>query len=585
VKKKLLLSLLALTLVGAGLAQAQTFVWPQKWTVSKPADAKRGGTLRNSTISDYRTFNPFTTAESGNVPGLISANVGLTAQDPTTDDFIPHMAESWTVSANKLEITIKIRQGMKWSDGQTINADDWITTAKIHTDKAVGSNSYDTFFIDGKPIIIRKLDAYTLRFIFPKTDSKAFVTAGFTPWPDHIFGPVYAKEGAEGIKKMWQLNAKVEEIVSAGPWTIESYRPGERVTFKRNPNFGEWNKDEAGQPLPYLDKYEFLIVKDTNAQLAAFLNQDIDVYAPTTVDQISQVRKAVEEKKIDATIKVNASPAASSQFIVFNWNKRDDAFKQELFRSQKFRQAFSHVVNRQAVVDVVYGGLGTPAYSSVYLVFSNWINKSTPRYDYDLKRASQLLVELGFRNKDKDGWLVDGKGRRLEFSLTTNAGNKQREDIMRLVSDEGKKIGMKINVNPLDFNVMVGQLTSSGAERPFDAILIGLAGGDNVFPFGQNVVPCAGSLHMYNKSGACLTAQETQMDALFSRGRTELDLNRRREIGNQLQVIEAQLQPIVYVVSPNFHPAWNNRIGGEYPEKIVNSYNGSRSVVMSYVKK
>ena len=328
-----------------------------------------------------------------------------------------------------------------------------------------------------------------------------------------------------------------------------------------------------------------MFYKDTNAQLAGFLNGDIDIYAPATVDQISQVRKAVTDKKLDATLKVNVSPVASSQFVTFNWNKKSDPFKKSLFQSVKCRQAFSSIVNRQAVVDVVYGGLGSPAYSSVYAVFANWVNPKAPRFDYDPKKAAQLLAEMGFSKKDSEGWLVNSQGKRLEFNLATNAGNKQREDILRLIADEAKKIGMKVNPTPIDFNVLVGQLTSKGDDRPFDAILIGLAGGDNVFPFGQNVVPCKGNLHMYNTSGNCLTAQETQMDALFSRGRSELDLAKRREIGNQIQAIEGQLQPIVYVAGPNAHPAWNNRVGGQFPDKIINAYNGSRFVVLSYIAK
>ncbi|MCV5825031.1 ABC transporter substrate-binding protein, partial [Escherichia coli] len=79
----------------------------------------------------------------------------------------------------------------------------------------------------------------------------------------------------------------------------------------------------------------------------------------------SQVRKAIQDNKLDATLKVNIGPNASSQFIVFNWNKKSDPFKQELFRSAKFRQAMSYLVNRQAVVDVVYGGFGTPTYTSI----------------------------------------------------------------------------------------------------------------------------------------------------------------------------------------------------------------------------
>ncbi|MGC8107744.1 ABC transporter substrate-binding protein, partial [Salmonella enterica] len=77
----------------------------------------------------------------------------------------------------------------------------------------------------------------------------------------------------------------------------------------------------------------------------------------------------------------NIGPNASSQFIVFNWNKKSDPFKRELFRSAKFRQAMSYLVNRQAVVDVVYGGFGTPTYTSIYPVLKDWVNPAAPKYD------------------------------------------------------------------------------------------------------------------------------------------------------------------------------------------------------------
>lgn len=583
--KKSWLVLAALTLLGAGISQAQVLTWPQKWSVAKPSEVKRGGTLHASTISDFRTFNPFVSAEATNVPSIISGNHGLIQRDPVTGDWMEDMATSWTISSNKLEITFKIRKGMKWSDGQAVTADDWVTTWKIHTDEKVESNSYDSFFIDDKPIVVKKVDDLTLKIIYPKTDAEALSTASFTPWPDHIFGPVYKKDGAEGIKKMWGLNAKVEEIVSPGPWTIESYKPGERIVLKRSPEFGEWNKDEAGQPLPYIDRYEWLIVKDLNADLAAFLSGQTDVFAASTVDQISQIRKAIQDKNLDATIKVNVSPNATSQFIVFNWNKKSDALKQSLFRSSKFRQAMSYITNRQAVIEVVFGGFGTPTYTSIYPVLTQWVNPSVTKYDYDPKKASQLLAELGFSKKDGEGYLVNAQGKRLEFNLATNAGNNVREQIGRLYVDEAKKVGIKINFNPIDFNTLVGQLQSKGEDRPYDAIIIGLSGGGLDWPFGSNVTPCDGGLHMFNTSGKCLDPRETQLDALYTRGRTELDLSKRREIGNQMQKIEAELQPIVYIAGTNFHPAWNNRVGGQFPDKLINALYGTRQIEMTFIAK
>ncbi|WP_253724087.1 ABC transporter substrate-binding protein, partial [Thermus scotoductus] len=139
--------------------------------------------------------------------------------------------------------------------------------------------------------------------------------------------------------RMWTPNEKRDKMVSGGPWLIGSYGPGGRLVLKRNPAFGEWNKDEAGNPFPSRDRYEIKIVKDVNAQLAEFLAANIDLMAPATVDHISQIRQAIRQGRLDATIKVTASPVARSEFMIKNWNKASDPFKQGLSRWNIFRRA------------------------------------------------------------------------------------------------------------------------------------------------------------------------------------------------------------------------------------------------------
>ena len=181
-------SMLALAVLAlSSSAGAQAFVHPAKWSVTAPSEAKRGGVLRDYILSDYKTINPFTTAEAQNIPDEITAG-GLLTFDPTTNEYIPYMAASYTVSPNKLVWTFNIRKGMKWSDGKPIVADDWVTTYKIHTDEDVGSNSYDGFFIDDKPIVVSKVDGQGFR------DALKPAYAG------------YAKEfGADNIRKIQEV--------------------------------------------------------------------------------------------------------------------------------------------------------------------------------------------------------------------------------------------------------------------------------------------------------------------------------------------------------------------------------------------
>lgn len=590
--KKALFVAVAMSLTSAFAAP---FVWPANWSATPAAEAKRGGEYRTYTISDYKTFNPFTSTEAASIPSLMSmgpganggeGGAGLFVQDPTNDQFIPYMADGMPqVSNNGKRFVVNIRQGMKFSDGQPITADDFVTTAKIHMDEKVGSNSYDNFFLQDKPITVKKLDNYKLQFDFPVMSAEAYERMSYAVWPDHIFNPVYTKSGAEGIKKMWTLSTPANQIVSAGMWTLDSYRPGERTVLKRNPYFGEWNKDSAGGALPYMDRLSSAVVKDVNASIAAYLAGQIDTVGLPNADALAQVKRAIDAGQLKATLIPNVSPQASSTWITFNWNKASDPFKQKLFRDVRFRRAMSHLADREAMSKLVYGGLGSPSYFSLYPIFEkDWAPANTPRYQYNMAAAQKLLSEIGFKKKDAEGYLVDAEGHRLEFNLVTNAGNNQREGLMRIFADTAKKAGVKVNTQAIDFNTLVDQLTSTGTNRPFDAILLGLANGGNTWPFGSNVVPCGGNLHSYNTSGKCLTSQEALMDKLYYQGASELDVNKRKQIGGQLLKVEAELQPVIYLAAPNYHVTFNNRLGGEFPRDLMNGYYRSRLIGLTFIK-
>lgn len=512
--KKALFVAVAMSLTSA---LAAPFVWPAKWSADAPSAAKKGGELRLSAISDFKSMNPFTSSEADSIPLRMGSGATLFLQDPTSDEFIPHMAEAApTVSNNGKRFVVKLREGMKFSDGQEITADDFVTTMKIHMDKDVGSNSYASFFLSDKPIQVRKLDTYRLQFDFPQVSSSALSRMSYQVWPDHVFGKAHTSGGAAAIKNLWTLNTPANQIVSAGMWVVENYRAGERTVFRKNPNWGEWNKDSAGNALPYLDRMSVRIVADQNANIASFVAGELDTVPVATADQLAQIKRAIDGGNLRASLIANVSPQASSTWITFNWNQGDNADKQKLFRDVRFRRAMSHIANRQAMVDLVYGGLGSPSYYSLYPIFEKaWAPTNTPRYQYNLAEATKLLGQLGYTKKDSEGWLVNAQGRRLEFSLATNAGNNQREGLMRVFADEAKKVGVKVNAQAIDFNVLVNQLTSTGDKRPFDAILLGLSGGANIWPYGSNVVPCTGNLHSYNRSGKCLTAQEQLMSKLY----------------------------------------------------------------------
>ncbi|PYE54779.1 ABC transporter substrate-binding protein [Deinococcus yavapaiensis] len=573
-----------------GVASAQTkvtkpFVWPAAWSDTPAKSAKKGGVLRQSAISDFKTYNPFTTAEAGSIPSIEEVGTtGLVTQDPRTDDFIPYMAESYKASADGKVYTFTLRKGMKFSDGQEITADDFVTTFNITMDEKVGSQARDGFIINGKPVTMKKLGTYELQVTFPSKDVTAFAKLTLAPEPDHIWGKAYRSGGAEAVKKLYSLNTPAKELVTAGAWVLSGYRVGERASFVKNKYWGEWNKDSAGNALPYLDGQSFTIVKDTNADLAAFLAGQTDIAPISKADDLAQIKSAIDKGSLKANFYPNVGPNSTSSWIVFNWNKSDDPAKQALFRNEKFRQAMSQLANRAAMVKLVLGGLGSEVYTSVYPVFNSFIPKDLKTFKYDPAAAVKTLAGLGYTKKDSSGYLVNAKGDRVEFDLVTNAGNKEREQMMQIFADEAKKVGVKVNAKSIDFNNLVNALTASGDKRPFDAILLGLSGGDNIWPFGSNVVPCDGGLHFWNMSGKCLDTDEKKISDLYFQGLQESSTAKRRAIAADLLRTESTLQPVVYLIATNYHVAFNSRVGGAMPRNLWSSYYGSRLLPLTYIK-
>jgi len=376
---------------------------------------------------------------------------------------------------------------------------------------------------------------------------------------------------------MWNLDTPPAQIISGGPFRLESYVKGERVVLVRNPNY--WGVDERNNPVAYLERYTVQIVPDLNAQLARFLAGEADTFSAANADQVAQVLERIRANRLRAEIFPNVDVTLGTNFIVFNWNNKDP-FKAELFRQVKFRRAMAHLMDKKSMIEVALGGLGQPQWSPISIPNKAFFTDDVPKYEFNPQRAVQLLAELGFRNRNRDGWLVNAQGRVLEFNLVTNQGNTVRERIAQIFRDEARKVGVKVEYRPIDFNELVRQLTSPAPDgtREFDAILIGLTGG--IEPaFARNVWQLNGSLHAWNlgvggKNPSKVEAFEVLIDTLMTRGATTLDQAQRRQIYVQFQRVVAENLPLIYTVAPAYNPARLTRLGGMFPREQINSIVG-----------
>jgi peptide/nickel transport system substrate-binding protein len=260
-----------------------------------------------------------------------------------------------------------------------------------------------------------------------------------------------------------------------------------------------------------------------------------------------------------------------ANFVVFNQNpgvnpKTAKPFvaphKLKWFEDVRFRRAVAYAIDKKRIIDVVKNGLGYPQYSPESPSVGFFYNGNVPKYDYDLVKARALLAEMGFKDRNNDGVLKDVEGRSLEFNLYVNADNTERVDIAGIVRHDLESLGIKVNLQLIEFNTLVSKLTST---FDWEAIVLGLTG--SIDPhFGQNVWLSSGQLHMwYPQQKTPATEWEKRLDELFALGAEEMDEKKRKTYYDEYQKIIAEETPMVYTALSARLTAVRNKFGNLKP--------------------
>ncbi len=522
-----------------------------------PKIGKEGGVLIRALSSDPKTFNSALAQETSSTAVIGYLFRGLTKTNPKTLLPEPDLAERWEHNEDGTVWKIYLKKGLRWSDGKPFTADDVVFTYnQIYYNPNIPTSTRDILMIDGKPFKVRKVDDYTVEFQLPKPSAFFLDSIGVEILPKHKLEK-FVKNNK--FLQAWSVNTDPKELVGMGEYVIKKYVQGQYVIYERNPYF--WEKDKTGQKLPYIKKIVSPIMSDPDYQLIKFLDGKIDYLSVRPVDLVEVIKKAKENKNI--TI-YNLGATPSTLFIVFNQNPKAPIPKYKLkwFQNIKFRQAISYAINREKIIKVVYNGFAYPIYTAITPANKRLYDEEYyPKYPFNLEKAKELLLSIGFK-EGKDGYLYDREGHRLEFTLTTNAGSKEREIIGIIVKEDLKKIGIKVNFALIDFNKLVNDLTES---YNWEGVIIGLTGSKIPY-FGQNVWLSSGSLHMwYPRQKKPATDWEEKIDELFNKASTELNPEKRDMYYKEAFRIIGKKQPMIFLVAPETLLAVNNRLKNVFP--------------------
>ncbi len=525
--------------------------------------------------ADPKTFNYALSNESPNIFG--PTYEGLITENGVNGKIEPDLAESWEISQDKQRIVFTLREGLKWSDGEPLTADDVVFTFNdIYFNQRIPTDIRDVLQIGKSRALpkVRKLDNRRVEFTVPEPFAPFLRTAGEAViLPEHaLHESVMAKDrdGKPQFLSTWGTDTEPAKIIVNGPYQLESYTPSQRVTFRRNPHY--WRRDAQGNLQPYIERMVWQIVENRDTALMQFRSEGLDILE-IGASSFALLKHEEERGKFNI---YNGGPDTGSIFICFNLNKGSrngrplvDPIKSRWFNNVAFRQAIAYAIDRRTMINNTLRGLGELQNSPIQVQSPYYLSpkEGLKVYDYNPERAKQLLLGAGFKYDNK-GQLLDADGNRVRFTLLSSAGSATGDTVGSQMKGDLSKIGIQLDFHPISFSVLGDELTNTLEwESYFGATTSG-----GIDPNGSaNFWSPDGQFHPFNQKplpgqppiqGREVADWEAEIGRLYIKGATEIDEAKRKAIYGDTQRITQEYLPLIYLFTPLSLTAVRDHIQG-----------------------
>ena len=426
---------------------------------------KYGGTLRSA--HSVANWSP---------DFFVMGNEGLLiAPGISSQDIQGNVLRDFKVSEDGKSITFRMREGLKWSDGEPVTTEDIRFTYEDilkNTDltKSFPGRWKTGASPSGKEPTITIVDPFTFQMSYPEPYGgilRQFTIegwVGYTEWlnPSHYLKNFHSKYADAAKLKAALAEAKLKDdewvalfnkkrclnwdvnqprcigYPSLNPWTLKS-ADNSQLTFERNPYY--YKVDNTGQQLPYLDKLVSTQVQDVEGVNLKILAGEVDFMRESTALVKIPLYKENEDKAgikvVLLDMHVNSSGLEINETFT---NTEQSADWTKYAGDVKFRKALSMAINRPEIIETIYYG-----YAALPL---KTVGEEASKYDVD--GANKLLDEIGLTKKDADGLRLGSDGKPLSIQLEHGAHAPDLAPIAEIVGADLKKIGISVNVKKID---------------------------------------------------------------------------------------------------------------------------------------
>lgn len=334
------------------------------------------------------------------------------------NSYQPYLATGWEIAPDGLAITFTLREDVSFHDGTPLNAEAVVFTFTRFKEakSSAGEGLTDVTAIEA-------VDEYTVRFSFDEPSAVFFSTLA-TPYAG-IVSPTAVEAAGEAFG---------QQPVGSGPFKLAEWQQGTAVVLERNPDY-KWSPSTIANPgAPYIDGVTFQVIPDASTQLAALQAGEVDLIFINSPSHISKLKDTRGVELIETQLN-------SLVYLGFNGAKAP-------FDDVKVRQALSHAINKDEILQAALGGTGQVAFAPMAPTLPGF-DPSLKEYElgYDLEQARALLAEAGF-TAGADG-LLSKDGQPLNLVLLTFA-RAPNEDVATLLQSQLKAVGVTVEIQQFD---------------------------------------------------------------------------------------------------------------------------------------
>ncbi len=419
---------------------------------------------------------------------------------------VPKLAESYRFE-NNTTLIFKLRNGVKWSDGEPFSSDDVVFTYKLITSPKIYTPYADEFrYVKN----VEAIGKDRIKVTYKEPYFKALETWMVSIVPKHIL-----KDEKEIMTSSFN-----QHPIGTGKYSIDGFEVSKDIVLKANPNYYIHK--------PHIDKIIYHFMPDPATEFLMLKSGKLDVGSLTPL----QMEREIDEEFRD---KYNFYEKMSNSYTYLGFNLKNPKFK-----DPKVRKALSLAIDREELVDILFFGHGRVC-TGPFMPKTFAFNPDVKIPKVDRKRAKELLKEAGY---DKE--------HPLKFEIVTNSNNKTRLYAAQIIQHQLSKIGVKVTIRAMEWQAFLNTVVM---PKKFETVVLG---------WGLGLMPDAYSIwHSdgYRKGGFNFIGyKNSEVDRLIKKAEKTIDKEKFGKIYRKIFALIAQDNPYLFLYIPNSITVVNKKI-------------------------